>query len=69
MKDGWHDIGRGLSVYTENGIVQRATKYRHAVSAAPYKWDRSLIAFVNVSGRVKYNTFRKGFAEGRYTIF
>ena len=69
VKDGWHDIDKVLSVYTENGVIKRATKHRGVVYAVIYKWDKTLNSWVNVCGSVKYDTFRKGFTKGRYTAF
>lgn len=65
VKDGWHEIMEGISVYTENGFIIRAT--RGQSSAAVYKWYGKARCYVNALP-VRYDTFRKGWKEDRYIV-
>lgn len=67
ISDGWHNIGKE-SVYTENGIILRATKTSKngdSVPAAIYKAVRDKTGFylVNVTP-CKYSTFRNALRRG-----
>lgn len=58
-KDGWHDMDSGQAVYTENGIITRATKEDGRLPAAVYRWDVRSNAWINVNGEVSYDTLRR----------
>jgi len=65
IRDGWHNICATAYVFTESGMVLRATRCWRPASV--YKWDAKLECWTNVCP-VKYETFRKGYREGRYDI-
>ena len=61
----WKEVKDGLEVFVENGYVVRATK--QDMPASVYRWNRQVNAWINACP-VKYETFRKGYREGRYEI-
>jgi hypothetical protein len=63
-KDGWVELG-DCAVYVEDGNVVRATVKDS--SAAVYKWEEEYNCYNNVLP-LKYETFRRGWREGRYTV-
>ena len=65
IKDGWHDISERISVYTEGGRVRKVIK--NNLPAMVYKWDKKLRVWTNECGCL-YDTFKKGYREGRYAI-
>ncbi|MCD7772911.1 MAG: hypothetical protein LUH08_02505, partial [Ruminococcus sp.] len=70
MKNGWTRVKNDVmeaDVYVEDGKVLRGTNIDHTQALYPFKWYKSFHAWLNVSG-VKYDTFRKGFKEGRYSL-
>lgn len=65
MKDGWHKLNDWTQVYTENDMILRAIKDNR--SASVYRWDKNYGHLTNAVP-VRYNTFRKGWNEGRYEV-
>lgn len=65
IKDGWHELSENTRVYTEDGMVMRAIT--NGRSASAYKYDARLSCWTNACP-VKYETFRRGYREDRYTI-
>lgn len=68
ISDGWHCIGND-AVYTENGLILRATKTRRngdILPAAIYKAvkDKGGVYLVNAIP-CKYETFRAALRRGR----
>ena len=71
ISNGWHEIGT-CSVYTENGIITRATKQDRNGSEVPAAIYRKSQAEYNGWDNVmpcKYDTFRAGWRKGTYDIF
>lgn len=66
IKDGWHEISEFTSVYTENGMILRATKNSGQMSASVYK--PSVYGGLENACPCRYETFRKAYREGRYVI-
>lgn len=64
ISDGWHDIN-SYSVYTENGVILRATTAHGTLSAAVYRSTQD--GFFKAMP-CKYETFRSGFRRGTYVI-
>lgn len=49
ISDGWHDVGNGEQVYTENGIILNAVKLDHngsQVSAWIYRTNNKTGALI-----------------------
>lgn len=60
ISDGWHDVGNGEQVYTENGIILNAVKLDHngsQVSAWIYRTNKT--GGADRKDHVKYSTFKR----------
>ena len=65
IKNGWHKINSTQSVFTENGMIIRAISNNRPASV--YRWNSTLSCWTNACP-VKYETFRRGYRDGRYDI-
>ena len=70
IKDGWH-VCHGYDVYVLDGYVRGAMKKDRngsLVSAAVYRWSKSLNCWVNVYNTRTLGTVSRGLAKGTYMI-
>lgn len=63
IKDGWHEITEDIAVYTEGGMILLAINGNRP--AAVYRFQKDGL---NNMLPVRYDTFRKGWREDRYTV-
>ncbi len=70
MTGTWKKIESELctaELYIEDGKVLRGTDLAHTKTLYPYRYDSKQRCWVLASG-VKYDTFRKGVKDGRYSM-